>query len=67
MKDIRFSYNQKVRVTRGFYKGFTGKVTNVKENKDAPTYTVELKLNNYDKKTIEASEQDLRPLIMGVM
>lgn len=67
MKNIKFSFNQKIRVTRGFYKGFTGRIISVKENKDILTYTVELKLDSYEKKTVELTEQDLRPLVMGVM
>lgn len=57
MLNCRYSYNQKVKVKKGFYKGYTGRIEEVKQDKQNNfIYTVNLERAN---KVIEIEESAL--------
>lgn len=52
-----FSYNEKVKITDGFYKGYVGIIKNFKEGKEEFTYDIDLKLDGKSSiKTVEESD-----------
>lgn len=64
----KFSLNQKVCVSKGFYQGMIGKIKDVEKNKDETyTYTIEVEEKETGKiKTIKVPQNLLRPLLFGV-
>lgn len=57
MYECRFSYKDKVTITEGFYRGFSGVIETVKQVKD--TYEYSIQLENI-KKTINVKEEYLK-------
>lgn len=51
--NCKYSYNQKVRISKGFYKGFKGVIQKVEETKEGVAYEV---LLSNDNKTIKILE-----------
>lgn len=63
MLECKFSYKQKVKVTKGFYNGYTAIVQEVSKAKDdGIEYKVKLETDN---KTITLNEDCLKSLLFG--
>lgn len=62
MFETQFSFNQRVKIINGFYRGFYANVKDVTKENDQYIYTLELVQNNLNNKTkeIKAKEEFLR-------
>lgn len=66
MKQLKYKYNQKLRIKNGFYKGFTGQVKEHKTNKEQEEYLLQYEREG---KTIKEwfKEEELETLIFGIL
>lgn len=54
---LKYSYKERVKITKGFYKGFVGVIDGWEKSEETIVYKVKLETEN---KSIEVSEQGLR-------
>ena len=57
MVDCEFSYKESVKITKGFYKGYTGKINKYEEKKGSIFYDISL---DNEKLNVSVLEEDLK-------
>lgn len=58
---MKYHKNQKMKVIREFYKGFTGKIINYETDKAGNIYYILEVLDEGKKTEIRCSEEDIKP------
>jgi len=58
--ELQFSHEQKVKIIKGFYKGYYAIVNDFKEGKDEVIYVVTAKLKNSQEKKLEVKSDEIR-------